>query len=65
MLFQEQYSNVLRLYFNRLQNLLQELTVPGDTPIYPGGTAADAFGRLRTSEPFTIFDSQNRFQADP
>ena len=65
MVFQEQYSNVLRLYFNRLQNLLQELTVPGDTPIYPGGTAADAFGRLRTSDPFTIFDSQNRFQADP
>jgi len=63
--FQDQYSNVLRLYFNRLQNLLQELTVPGDTPIYPGGTASDAFGRLRTSAPYTMFNSDNRFQKDP
>lgn len=26
-----------------------------------GGTSADAFGRLRSSMPFTIFDSQNRY----
>ena len=25
----------------------------------------DAFGRLRISQPYTLFDSQNRFQADP
>jgi len=24
----------------------------------------DAFGRLRISQPYTLFDSQNRFQAD-
>lgn len=26
-----------------------------------GGTSADAFGRLRSSMPFTLFDSQNRY----
>ena len=30
-----------------------------------GGTQVDAFGRLRVSEPFTLFDSQSRYQADP
>jgi hypothetical protein len=29
-----------------------------------GGTNLDAFGRLRTSNPFTIFDSQNRYAKD-
>lgn len=28
------------------------------------GTNTDAFGRLRTSNPFTLFDSQSRFGAD-
>ena len=64
--FQDQYSNVLRLYFNRLTNLLRELNVAtGETGIYPLGTAGDAFGRLRTSAPYTLFDSNNRFQKDP
>lgn len=30
-----------------------------------GGTNLDAFGRLRVSNPFTIFDSQNRYAKDP
>lgn len=30
--------------------------------ISPSGTATDAFGRLRVSNPFTLFDSQNRYQ---
>ena len=30
-----------------------------------GGTTVDAFGRLRVSEPYTLFDSQSRFAADP
>jgi len=38
------------------------------TPITIGGgngsTAYDAFGRLRFSEPFTLFDSQNRYALD-
>ena len=29
-----------------------------------GSTAYDAFGRLRVSEPFTLFDSQNRYAED-
>lgn len=29
-----------------------------------GGTNLDAFGRLRTSNPFTLFDSQNRYALD-
>lgn len=30
----------------------------------PGGTAVDAFGRLRVSEPYTIFDSTFRYSDD-
>lgn len=30
-----------------------------------GGTNTDAFGRIRTSSPFTLFDSQNRYAIDP
>jgi hypothetical protein len=29
-----------------------------------GGSTVDAFGRLRVTSPFTLFDSQNRFAAD-
>jgi len=36
------------------------------TPSYTafGGNTVDSFGRLRTSQPFTLFDSQNRFAKD-
>ena len=37
-------------------------TIP--SPGNPTGTAVDAFGRARVSEPFTIFDSFNRFADD-
>ena len=30
-----------------------------------GGTNTDAFGRLRVSQPYTLFDSQNRYGIDP
>lgn len=30
-----------------------------------GGAQLDAFGRLRVSQPYTLFDSQNRYAADP
>jgi len=33
-------------------------------PISIGGTNTDAFGRLRVSEPYTLFDSQNRYASD-
>jgi hypothetical protein len=37
----------------------------GDGNVNLYGTALDAFGRIRMSEPFTIFDSQNRYIKDP
>ncbi len=63
--YQEQFNNVLRLYFNRLNALLgQIVTTPSPIPISIGGTNTDAFGRLRVSQPYTLFDSQNRYAAD-
>jgi len=40
-----------------------EVTTTSGTFVYmqPGGTAGDAFGRFRISEPFTVFDSQHRY----
>lgn len=35
--------------------------VSGNVATTIGGTNLDAFGRLRVSEPFTLFDSQNRY----
>lgn len=32
------------------------------TPVKFGGTQTDAFGRLRVSQPYTLFDSQNRYK---
>ena len=32
--------------------------------VVPGGNSVDAFGRLRVSEPYSLFDSQNRYAAD-
>ena len=63
--YHEQLNNVLRLYFNRLNALLRNI-VATTAPIpvtYTGGNI-DAFGRLRVSNPATIFDSQNRYQKD-
>lgn len=41
-----------------------EVTTLSGTPVYiqPASTAGDAFGRNRTVQPFTIFDSQHRYQ---
>ncbi len=63
--FHDQYSDVLRLYFNRLDNILGQLVASMETiPVSIGGTNVDAFGRLRVSQPYTLFDSQNRYAAD-
>jgi hypothetical protein len=35
--------------------------VTGTANVALGGTNLDAFGRLRVSEPYTLFDSQNRY----
>jgi hypothetical protein len=58
--------NILRLYFNQLDNLLEQIvaTTNGAVPVSIGGTNVDAFGRLRTSSPYTLFDSQNRYAVD-
>jgi hypothetical protein len=63
--YQEQFNNVLRLYFNRLNSLLgQILATTSPIPVSIGGTNTDAFGRLRVSQPYTLFDSQSRYAAD-
>ncbi len=61
-----QLLSILRIYFNQLDNLLNQIvaTTANPIPISIGGTNVDAFGRLRTSAPYTIFDSQNRYAID-
>ena len=65
---------VLRLYFNQIDNfqnsvagILNGTACEGDMtplPVSIGGTNLDAFGRLRVSEPYSLFDSQSRYAAD-
>jgi len=67
--FQDQYSNVLRLYFNRLDDFIARLmanasTLPITGTVSLPPTYLDAFGRQRVSQPYTLFDSQNRYAAD-
>ena len=63
--YQEQFNNVLRLYFNRLTALLgQIVATTSPIPVSINGTNTDAFGRLRVSQPYTLFDSQQRYAAD-
>jgi len=63
--YQDQLNNVLRLYFTQLDNFIAQLMANSSTlPISIGGTNVDAFGRLRVSQPYTLFDSQNRYAAD-
>ncbi len=56
--------SILRIYFNQLDNLLERIVDASSTtvPVSIGGTNVDAFGRLRVSEPYTLFDSQNRYE---
>lgn len=68
--YDEQYinnlTNILRLYFNQIDKILGQLmtSTSSTVPVSIGGTNTDAFGRLRVSQPYTLFDSQNRFVAD-
>lgn len=44
---------------------LEVTTTSGNTVfVQPGTTAGDAFGRLRVSEPLTLFDSSHRFSVN-
>ena len=61
----DKFNSILRLYFNQLDQLLGQL-VSGTTAVpitFPINTL-DAFGRLVTTQPYTLFDSQNRYAAD-
>lgn len=63
--YQEAFNNILRLYFNRLDNFLAKLMADGTSiPVTFPGMETDAFGRLRVGNPFTLFDSQNRYGKD-
>lgn len=66
--YDQRYSTdlirVLRIYFNQLDDLLNQVVGNIDT-MGLTNTSFDAFGRLQVSEPYTLFDSQNRYQADP
>lgn len=63
--FHDQYSNILRLYFNRLDDFIARfMATTTPVPISFPPTAVDAFGRQRVSEPYTLFDSQSRYAAD-
>lgn len=53
--------NILRLYFNQLDNLLGLIVDSQPVNVNFYGTALDAFGRARFSQPYTLFDSQNRY----
>ena len=66
--YHNQLNNQLKLYLNTLSanqleivkfiNSLTNLNLLSKNNF-------DAFGRLRVSQPFTLFDSQNRYAADP
>ena len=58
----DQLVNVLRLYFNQLDNLLEQIVTGSPVNVNFYGGAIDAFGRARTSAPYTLFDSQNRYE---
>ena len=63
--YQEQFNNVLRLYFNQLNKIVGQLMASNtEVPISFPPTALDAFGRQRVSQPSTLFDSQSRYAAD-
>ena len=57
----DNFVNILRLYFNQLDNLLEQIVTASPVSVNFYGTALDAFGRARMSGPYTLFDSQNRY----
>ena len=46
-------------------NRVRLTSTGGGNLVSLGGTNVDAFGRLRTAQPLTLFDSQNRCGIDP
>lgn len=65
--YHNQLNNQLKLYLNRISNNQQEIVefIRSLTDLnLLSNNNFDAFGRLRVSQPFTLFDSQNRYAAD-
>ena len=60
--YQDNLLNILRLYFNQLDNLLGQIVSAQPVNVQFFGGAVDAFGRARTSSPYTLFDAQNRYE---
>lgn len=62
-----QLIRVLQIYFDQLDGWnLQVYNALQETGMDPfSATSLDAFGRLRIAQPYTLFDSQNRYQKDP
>jgi hypothetical protein len=60
--FVDELLKVLRIYFNQLDTLLGEIVNAQPVNVQLFGGAIDAFGRARSSNPYTLFDSQNRYE---
>lgn len=60
--FVDELLKVLRIYFNQLDTLLGEIVNAQPVNVQLFGGAIDAFGRARSSSPYTLFDSQNRYE---
>jgi hypothetical protein len=66
--YHNQINNQLKLYLSILSNNQLEIVkfINSLTNLnLLSKNNFDAFGRLRVSQPFTLFDSQNRYAADP
>lgn len=69
-LYIDQLNNALRLYFNQIDNSIAELiqtmsgTITDPTYVTFPPTNVDAFNRLNVAQPYTLFDSQNRYAID-
>jgi hypothetical protein len=59
----DQFMRILRIYFTQLDELLGQIVeaIGRVSPVEFVGGAIDAFGRARFSQPYTLFDSQNRY----
>lgn len=67
---QELFKNQLRLYFNEIDNAIGQLvqamsgTITNPTYVTFPPANVDAFNRLNVAQPYTLFDSQNRYAID-
>lgn len=61
--YHDTLNNILRQYFNTLDNFIAQLmaSASGNIPVSITGTNLDAFGRVRVSNPLTLFDSSHRY----